>query len=94
MAKKYLLYIHIERFGKEPNKSQLVNELLERYYGPDPSTAADTMPREPKIIKKPEDAMPLVTSIFGDRTKEVCKIHGVPLTDRGKCMQKGCKFGV
>lgn len=22
----------------------------------------------------------------------VCKIHGLPLDDRGRCMQKGCKY--
>lgn len=24
--------------------------------------------------------------------KGVCKIHGIPLDDRGKCLQKGCKY--
>lgn len=32
MAKKYLLYIHDELFDSEPNKSKLVNNLLERHY--------------------------------------------------------------
>lgn len=25
-------------------------------------------------------------------TNGVCKIHGTPLTDNGKCLQKGCKY--
>lgn len=33
MAKKYLLYIHDERFQKEKKKSALVNDLLEKHYG-------------------------------------------------------------
>lgn len=32
MAKKYLLYIHEERFADEKQKSRLVNHLLEHYY--------------------------------------------------------------
>lgn len=32
MAKKYLLYIHDERFSAEAKKSELVNNLLERHY--------------------------------------------------------------
>lgn len=32
MAKKYLLYIHEELFEKEPKKSLLINNLLERHY--------------------------------------------------------------
>lgn len=32
MAKKYLLYIHEERFEGESSKSELVNKLLEQYY--------------------------------------------------------------
>lgn len=23
---------------------------------------------------------------------KLCKIHGIPLDDRGRCMQKGCKY--
>lgn len=33
MAKKYLLYIHDMRFDVEPEKSKLVNELLDKHYG-------------------------------------------------------------
>lgn len=33
MAKKYLLYIHDVRFEKEKKKSELVNRLLEGFYG-------------------------------------------------------------
>lgn len=33
MAKKYLLYIHDERFAIEPEKSKLVNDLLDKHYG-------------------------------------------------------------
>lgn len=32
MGKKYLLYIHDERFNAVVKKSQLVNELLENFY--------------------------------------------------------------
>ena len=27
------------------------------------------------------------------KTKEMCKIHNLPLTTQGKCLQKGCKNG-
>lgn len=33
MAKKFLLYIHEdEKFSREKNKSELINQLLEKYY--------------------------------------------------------------
>lgn len=41
------------------------------------------------------------TSFVPDKTLEfnerrtangVCKVHGLPLDDRGKCLQKGCKY--
>ena len=32
MAKKYLLYIHDDRFEDEQNKSSLVNDLLSKHY--------------------------------------------------------------
>lgn len=43
------------------------------------------------IIKTPEDAVATIKSIFPE-AKALCKIHGTPLDDRGKCMQKGCKY--
>lgn len=56
MSKKYLLYIHSDRFSTEERKSRLVNELLERYYNdnekspllariPELKTAAQIVPK-------------------------------------------------
>lgn len=56
-----------------------------------------------KIIKSPKDAEKAVNkelvarglenSTMADNTLKLCKIHGTPLDDRGKCLQKGCKYG-
>lgn len=58
MAKKYLLYIHDERFEKEPKKSELINALLFDWYG---RIKAPGNPLEsPIIIKTKEDVIPVM----------------------------------
>lgn len=53
------------------------------------------------IIKSPKDAEKAVTpEMVGElpaikrilEKNKLCKIHGTPLDDRGRCMQKGCKY--
>lgn len=44
-----------------------------------------------KVIKTPKDAETVLDQ-FKTFSKGVCKIHGIPLDSRGKCLQKGCKF--
>ena len=76
MAKKYLLYIHDERFENEPAKSQLVNELLSGWYGDE----------EPDSLKV---AVEEVKSIYRN---EMCPNgHPIP-EGRERCMGKGCKY--
>ena len=107
MAKKYLLYIHPPAFEKEAHKSQLVNGLLENYYQQNPM-AYDPIKKtvvdkpiarvlettEPEYIGGEFNAVhrePYVTVSF-DRGSNLCKIHDLPLTFNGKCLQKGCKY--
>lgn len=43
---------------------------------------------DPQDVKP---AMEIVKGLF-PQAKEICKIHGTPMTTQGKCLQKGCKY--
>jgi len=50
----------------------------------------------PKIIFKPEIKPETKLETF-NKLKEtigvkLCKVHGLPLDGRGRCLQKGCKY--
>lgn len=51
---------------------------------------------EPIIINKPEDVDPILVPPIAkniDRhSNGLCKIHGIPLDNRGRCLQLGCKY--
>lgn len=85
-----------EKFENEDSKSQLVNELLAKHYG-----TLETTP--PKALLTDEATLTGFRNVpDGTRIKDlasvkrfeqgVCKIHGLPLDGRGRCMQKGCKY--
>lgn len=53
----------------------------------------------PKVIKTPEEAQEVVTELVPPMATNIdrfsnglCKLHGVPLDSRGKCLQKGCRY--
>lgn len=48
MAKKYLLYIHTDRFAEEPKKSELVNQLLSEHYN-EPDVYTHIKSKEPLL---------------------------------------------
>ena len=98
--KTFLLYIHNERFRDEKKKSELVNKLLEGHYriqdnivtvnkalseAPTPTenrygVDSSGSPFGPVSLKKPDH-------------NKLCKIHKTRLDNRGRCLQKGCRFG-
>jgi|SRR6478672_3237764 len=97
MAKKYLLYIHDERFDNETEKSKLVNDLLDRHY------AATTLLEDPYVSHTVQtskgthryyDTGPVSTvparlaavQVTGDAPMEFCKHDAV----KGFC-KKGCR---
>lgn len=45
----------------------------------------------PLVAKKPKVPIEIVRNLF-PQAKELCKVHGVPLTLEGRCLQKGCKY--
>lgn len=58
---------------------------------------------KPPIIKTPKDAEKATQARFDEKLDKLvdvgrkqlaklCKIHGTPLDNRGKCLQKGCKY--
>jgi hypothetical protein len=83
MGKNYTLYINVDRFAQEDNKSGLVNGLLYKHYGGTPALDEDKVAHkdnQQELIKaklrKTVDAM------------QVCK-NG-HLYKGVKCTQKGC----
>jgi hypothetical protein len=80
MAKKYLLYIHDERFANELEKSKLVNELLDYYYEPQESYEMAYDPTTKLLQGNPID------SVLETNDIEFCKHDAV----KGFC-KKGCK---
>jgi len=83
MGKNYTLYVNVEQFGQESNKSGLVNSLLEKHYGGtrvlnSKKTVSKGVPREEikQELRKAVDAM------------QVCKKGH--LYKGAKCTQKGC----
>ncbi len=106
MTKKYLLYIHDPRFSQEKKKSDLVNDLLTRYYGDNAleQVTADhqanakidltkVIINNPKQAEKAlESAKPVKIVAKGSSEQKTCKNdHPIPL-GRDRCLGKGCKY--
>jgi hypothetical protein len=83
MAKKYLLYIHDPLFEKEPAKSDLVNNLLERHYHD--SVGGKTQNQILDIIKTKQDAVKVLKSLNEPRQKVKLCAHSNP---KGFCFDK------
>lgn len=77
MAKKYLLYIHDPRFQNEAEKSQLVNDLLERHYKAEgPPTGPIVTPQE--ISKALDRVKKIKTTLPPLIDEDECPRHHVP----------------
>lgn len=88
MAKKHLLYIHVNEFEAEEKKSDLVNGLLGEHYG---TTFQKKKPgRKPKSVVLMNGVDPLHRV---DLT-EVANLKGIDLCThaaaQGLCKVKGC----
>jgi hypothetical protein len=84
-----------EKFKDEADKSDLVNSLLSEHYGR-PKTATESV-----ILRDPPKPLPMSERIKVVDDIEIkpirtgtnlCRVHGIPLTATGKCLQKGCKY--
>jgi hypothetical protein len=80
MPKKYLLYIHDERFALEEEKSGLVNRLLEHFY------SAKGLPVEPQTIKLSIPGVQKGADGIRPKQGKMCK-HG----QRGACRVPKCE---
>ena len=81
--------------------SGLVNYLLTAWFkNPEHSANALKEKVEKPALKKfpvamakplPKPPIEIVRDLF-PKAQELCKIHGIPMTTQGKCLQKGCKY--
>lgn len=49
----------------------------------------------PKLAKENPELVKTfdkIATVVGKAQGDLCKIHGIPLDARGKCLQKGCKY--
>lgn len=67
------------------HKSEWIHNNLNSVFG----SLAD-LAKKP-IIKKPEDVLSVINT-NGIPLNKLCKIHSTPLDNRGRCLQKGCKY--
>lgn len=77
MVKKYLLYIHHPKFGEEAKKSELVNTLLNDWYG---QTKNPKNPYKAPIIEPKENTLlsdKTVAEVLPKLVEKACK-HGYP----------------
>lgn len=72
----------------EPEEKIAVKEHIKVLIPPKPKKEKKV---KPKVIKTPQEAE-VATASIKLPTINLCKIHGVPLDNRGKCLQKGCKY--
>jgi len=96
MAKKYLLYIHDDRFEQEPQKSALVNLLLDRHYDYyKPGTLIEDFRDDEDLDGSVVGSVELAEKLKDmqeEKPMDFCK-EGHPIPEgRTKCMGKGCKY--
>lgn len=72
------------------NRSKFVSEVLNIRLG---VSSVPSEPERPTMIVSASDVPMTPKNPSQLKSVEVCKIHGTPLTQFGKCMQKGCKNG-
>lgn len=51
------------------------------------------IPEKAKVIKLTKDVEKFTKGAIKGASVSLCKVHEIPLDDRGKCLQKGCKYG-
>jgi hypothetical protein len=77
-----------KKWLKIADKSAWVNGLLNPSENPRPDLPTLTI----KAMGRDVDIIHPDTIAIMASNKVTCKIHGIPLDDRGRCMQKGCKY--
>ena len=78
--------------AKTPSVGRYVATPDGRIHGPTKDPVNEPTPAKP-IVHKVEAKEPLeMIHTFFPKAKVLCKIHGIPMTTQGKCLQKGCKY--
>jgi hypothetical protein len=94
MPKKYLLYIHDERFADEEKKSELINALLAEWYTDEPLPSPKL--KLPPIKKRPPSAkkekVPALLAIPGVERASEAKCKGSHYMSRVDCGKPGCPW--
>jgi len=76
---------HVSESGFMPKK---VLETLPKPKGSSRINLEATAPTKNNVFKELQDKLDVRQRFEG----AVCKVHGTPLDDRGKCLMKGCKY--
>ena len=74
-----------EAWNNVADKPQWIHEGL--------ATGLVTIPPKIKTKDTPIEPSDLFVGLGSLESNGLCKIHGIPLDSRGKCLQKGCKNG-
>jgi hypothetical protein len=89
----YIRQEDIEAWKGVHKKSEFMHNALEHLstYDGAPIVLRETLPTTPSPIEQ-LTKIPGITTANKIINKGACRIHGTPLTDGGKCLQKGCKY--
>lgn len=88
---------------KKPSKvttkpwPKVEKELKDKFRGAEQAIADQIIGEntDPFTINAPEEVVKIAKSLNLSPHRDsngLCKVHGIPLDSRGKCLQKGCKY--
>jgi hypothetical protein len=67
------------------SKTQFISDALNNV------AKVDTPVGKPVRLEKPIDVIANLKKVFPD-ARPNCKVHGLPLDDRNRCLTKGCRY--
>jgi len=85
----------LDRWKSIKRKSEFIHQALNE--GVSQAGVSPISDKQPTVVSRPE-IKPTIPVIAGLTTANklksngACKIHGLPLTVNGRCLQKGCKY--
>lgn len=71
------------------SKTQFISDALNNVAKVD--TPVSKPVGKPVRLEKPIDVIANLKKVFPD-ARPNCKVHGLPLDDRNRCLTKGCKY--
>lgn len=73
------------------SKTQFISDALNNVAKVDTPIAEPVRLEEPIRLEKPIDVIANLKKVFPD-ARPNCKVHGLPLDDRNRCLTKGCRY--